>query len=231
MELKLGLGLRKRAKSAIHRVSGALLSGLPLFRREHGDSFDIIEVAFLAAALESANFYQEHMLTADTFDNNLALLSHAMEKAPFDGMILEFCVATGRTINHIARLTDRHVDGFDSFSGLPESWRTGFLPGTFAQAIPAVPKNVLLHKGWFSDTLPSFLDDKSKPVALLHVDCDLYSSTAKSLKSRIRSGTVIVFDEYFNLACTRFRRHRVRCFYGTGGGSWSGASLHGSSSL
>jgi hypothetical protein len=62
MELKLGLGLRKRAKSAIHRVSGALLSGLPLFRREHGDSFDIIEVAFLAAALESANFYQEHML-------------------------------------------------------------------------------------------------------------------------------------------------------------------------
>jgi hypothetical protein len=88
-----------------------------------------------------------------------------MEKAPFDGMILEFCVATGRTINHIARLTDRHVDGFDSFSGLPESWRTGFLPGTFAQAIPAVPKNVLLHKGWFSDTLPSFLDDKSEPVA------------------------------------------------------------------
>ena len=33
------------------------------------------------------------------------------------------------------------------------------------------------------------------------------------------------------LACTRFRRHRVRCFTGTGGGSWRGGSLRGSSSL
>jgi hypothetical protein len=33
------------------------------------------------------------------------------------------------------------------------------------------------------------------------------------------------------LACTRFRRHRVRCFNGTGGGSWRGGSLHASSSL
>ena len=34
-----------------------------------------------------------------------------------------------------------------------------------------------------------------------------------------------------DLACTRFRRHRVRCFDGTGGGSWRGGSLHASSSL
>jgi DGQHR domain-containing protein len=33
------------------------------------------------------------------------------------------------------------------------------------------------------------------------------------------------------LACTRFRRHRVRCFDGTGGVSWRDGSLHGSSSL
>ena len=33
------------------------------------------------------------------------------------------------------------------------------------------------------------------------------------------------------LACTRFRRHRVRCFNGTGGASWSGGSSRGSSSL
>jgi hypothetical protein len=33
------------------------------------------------------------------------------------------------------------------------------------------------------------------------------------------------------LACTRFRRHRVRCFDGTGGGSWRDGSLHASSSL
>ena len=26
------------------------------------------------------------------------------------------------------------------------------------------------------------------------------------------------------MACTRFRRHRVRCFHGTGGASWRGGS-------
>jgi hypothetical protein len=33
------------------------------------------------------------------------------------------------------------------------------------------------------------------------------------------------------VACTRFRRHRVRCFDGAGGGSWRDGSLLGSSSL
>ena len=33
------------------------------------------------------------------------------------------------------------------------------------------------------------------------------------------------------LACTRFRRHRVRCFHGTGGASWRGGSSRESSSL
>ena len=33
------------------------------------------------------------------------------------------------------------------------------------------------------------------------------------------------------VACPRFRRHRVRCFHGTGGASWSGGSLRESSSL
>ena len=34
-----------------------------------------------------------------------------------------------------------------------------------------------------------------------------------------------------NVACTRFRRHRVRCFDGAGGGSWNDGSLRESSSL
>ena len=36
---------------------------------------------------------------------------------------------------------------------------------------------------------------------------------------------------HLDLACTRFRGHRVRCFDGTGGGSWKTDSLRGSSSL
>jgi hypothetical protein len=33
------------------------------------------------------------------------------------------------------------------------------------------------------------------------------------------------------LACTRFRRHRVRCFDAAGGGSWRVGSSRGNSSL
>jgi len=35
----------------------------------------------------------------------------------------------------------------------------------------------------------------------------------------------------YRLACTRFRRHRVRCFDGAGGGSWRDEGSRGSSSL
>ena len=37
--------------------------------------------------------------------------------------------------------------------------------------------------------------------------------------------------EVLYLSCCRFRRHRVRCFDGAGGGSWKDGSLHASSSL
>jgi hypothetical protein len=45
---------------------------------------------------------------------------------------------------------------------------------------------------------------------------------------------IALFEAVFTavcVACTRFRRHRVRCFDGTGGESWRDGSLRGSSSL
>jgi hypothetical protein len=50
----------------------------------------------------------------------------------------------------------------------------------------------------FQDTLPRFLKSYSAPVAFLHIDCDLYSSTRfvlKALRYRLRD-TVVVFDEF-----------------------------------
>ena len=55
--------------------------------------------------------------------------------------------------------------------------------------------------GWFNETLPGFVEKHPEPVALLHVDCDLYSSTVtilNNLKNNIVPGTVIIFDEYIN---------------------------------
>ncbi len=203
--------MKSLLKSAVRRASKVALQDA-LFRRPRGDSYHVLDIAFFAAALESARFYEEFMLTAAAFETELMLLAHALGMAPATGSILEFGVASGRTIRHLAGLTERAIDGFDSFEGLPETWRTGFAQGAFSQAVPEVPSHVSLHKGWFSDTLPPFLARTPDPVALLHIDCDLYSSTAfvlDALEDRITAGTVIVFDEYFNYPGWKQHEHRA----------------------
>jgi predicted O-methyltransferase YrrM len=119
------------------------------------------------------------------------------------GLILEFGVATGRTLNHFARLMpEKTVYGFDGFVGLPEAWTSRMQAGFFAREnLPRVRKNCELVVGWFSDTLPGFAKKHQQSLALLHVDCDLYSSTVtilENLEKQIVPGTVIVFDEYIN---------------------------------
>jgi hypothetical protein len=113
-------------------------------------------MATLLSAMESAQCFTEHMLTATNIENDLGLLSHAVGLIKNDGLILEFGVASGRTINHLASLSEQKVFGFDVFSGLPETWRTGFEKGAFAQSLPDVRKNVELVVGLFEETIPSF---------------------------------------------------------------------------
>jgi len=186
------------------------------FRKPRGDSYDLLEIACFKAALDSAHHYETHFLTCPAFDSDLSLLSTALELARPNGLFLEFGVASGRTINHMALNAPQiHFYGFDSFEGLPEAWRSGFDRGVFAQSrLPVVPPNVTLIKGWFEDTLPGFLHDRPQlPLSLLHIDCDLYSSTKTifaNLRDRIVPGTVIVFDEYWNYP--GWRDHEFRAF-------------------
>jgi len=59
--------------------------------------------------------------------------------------------------------------------------------------------NVTFYKGLFTETIPTY-KQIAEPFALLHVDCDLYSSTIDvlyGLKDYIMPGTVIVFDEWY----------------------------------
>jgi hypothetical protein len=135
----------------------------------------------------------------DRFD----VLKHAAAIAPERGLILEFGVATGSTIRCLADsapLRERLVHGFDSFKGLPEPW-SSYPAGHFACAVPHVPDNVELVVGKFDETLPIFLDNhRGDDVALVHIDCDLYSSAQcvlNHLGSHIVPGTVIVLDEFW----------------------------------
>ncbi len=76
----------------------------------------------------------------------------------------------------------------------------------FAQSIPKVLANCILHVGWFTDTVPDFKttflgENYIRPLGLLHIDSDLYSSAQFILSELVDSiipGTIIIFDEYLN---------------------------------
>jgi predicted O-methyltransferase YrrM len=156
------------------------------------------------ALRSTADYIQLKMNTVNSVTSSLELLSKSLEKVDFsrNGLICEFGVFSGCSINHIAMQVNQTVYGFDSFEGLPERWRDGFDKAHFKVThLPKVHSNVTLVKGWFDRTLPEFLQEHVEPINFMHVDCDLYSSTKTIFElcaNRIISGTVIVFDEYFN---------------------------------
>ncbi|GLZ52735.1 class I SAM-dependent methyltransferase [Actinomycetospora sp. NBRC 106378] len=183
-----------------------------LHAREVRDRRDILAAGERDAVASSARFVRETMTGARTFPSPPETLAHALALAPRGGMALEFGVYSGTTLRQIAGDRGGAVFGFDSFEGLPEDWRAGFRAGTFAvDTLPEVDGAELVV-GWFSETLPGFLDSHPGPVDLLHLDADLYSSTATVLElvgPRLRSGSVVVFDEYLNHPGWQDGEHRA----------------------
>ena len=171
----------------------------------------------LRARQQSVDYIIAEMGDASLFEDRWALLRHAVGEAPPDGLMIECGVADGASLRHTARDSVRRFHGFDSFEGLPEAWAGTFeQKGKFGRGgtLPEVPGNVVLHKGWFEQTLPPFLaGHPDDGVAFLHVDCDIYSSTVtvlRTLASRLRPGAILVFDEYFNYP--NWQRHEWRAF-------------------
>lgn len=135
--------------------------------------------------------------------------------------VLEFGVNSGTTIKQLRdRLPDTYkLFGFDSFEGLPENWS-----GTWAKkgdmstngVVPAID-GVYFYKGWFKDTIPAY-KQIAQPISLLHVDCDLYSSTIDvlyGLREYILPGTILVFDEWYynHKDIPENRQHEQKAFY------------------
>ena len=163
---------------------------------------DISYAQDVAAAQDSAAFVLEHMPKSKVFWETLDTLRFALGEIKGPGLALEFGVATGTTLKLIADVVagDRTVVGFDVFTGLPETWRTGFPAGEFAQEPPDIPGAGVVA-GLFEDTLPAFLADTDEPISFVHVDCDLYSSTKTVLDlvgDRLAPDAVLMFDEFFN---------------------------------
>lgn len=128
----------------------------------------------------------------------------ALSKQP-DGLILEFGVFKGDSIRHMAgRKPANALHGFDSFQGFPDDDRRDWDQDFSVAALPDVPANVILHPGFFEQTLPAFLQtwNSQRPrIALVHIDCDIFSSThtvLSALEPHLTAGDIIAFDELIN---------------------------------
>lgn len=143
---------------------------------------------------------------------NDTLLERMARLSP-DGMIMEFGVYEGTTINRISNVVKTTVYGFDSFEGLPEDWNRGMGRGFFKCDVPKVNENVQLVIGFFDTSLTPFLETHTDSVGFCHIDCDLYSSTKTVLdllKPRFNRGTMILFDELANYP--DFEHHEYKAF-------------------
>jgi hypothetical protein len=154
-----------------------------------------------------------------------------------DGLWMEFGVWKGQTIDLISQHTKNTVYGFDTFAGVDAPWG-GTASGSMqefniggkppSEVIPIDPlvrygknigekrpffKNVSFIKGLFEDTLPAFIEQQSKDITLLHIDCDIYSSTKtifKYCKQLIKPGCIVVFDELVNYK--GYQNHELKAF-------------------
>jgi hypothetical protein len=183
-----------------------------LQRQLVGQYTDVVDTEFTALRLaseESAQYVLRNMRTVPNFETDYDLHEWVVNTQlsgdmPLHSQVLEFGVATGRTLNHFARLMpNKHIHGFDSFQGLPEDWTSRMPRGFFKRRqYPKVAENTYLYVGWFDATLPMWkVRYADSPILLLHIDCDLYSSTKTvltELRENIVVGTVIIFDEYMN---------------------------------
>ena len=95
------------------------------------------------------------------------------------------------------------------------------------EGVRAVPLSAKIHPGWFNETVPAFVEERlfflppggqphqrrRRRVSLVHIDCDLYSSTLavlEALACHLDDGTVVVFDEAFGYP--GWRDHEMRAW-------------------
>ena len=132
------------------------------------------------------------------------------------GDYLEFGVYKGDSVITASRLAHDNSLGsmrffaFDCFEGMPhsEDW---LQDGTYAcseehftriitKAGVDMDRTVIV-KGLFNDTLNDDTKEKHRlrKAAIVHIDCDLYSSTCEVLRfieNLIDDGTIIIFDDW-----------------------------------
>lgn len=168
------------------------------------------------------NEWRKEHASAPYFENRSQLYDYLADKVLGNTPIayLEFGVFKGESIAYWSKV-NQHPDsqfvGFDTFEGLPESWKiyTGELGKGHFDVKGQLPNikdpRVRFLKGLFQDTLPGFLETFSPAHRLvINNDSDLHSSTLFTLCSLhrfLKPDTIIIFDE-FSQVLDEFRAFR-----------------------
>ncbi len=150
------------------------------------------------------------------YSRRYELYEHIVESQQLsDFCYLEFGVSRGLSFDWWRRRVTNPATrfyGFDTFTGLPESWRhfeKGAM-GTGGQTPDIEDDRCEFVKGLFSDTLPSFVAAHAGELQrrlVVHLDADLYSSTLYVLTTvapLLKKGDILIFDE-FNVPMHEFR--------------------------
>lgn len=168
-----------------------------------------IRIQLQKRALQStAEYVYKNMIKVNSCKTRFEVLDKAISNISIEeGLTVEFGVYKGESLNYIAnKLPNEKIYGFDSFEGLPEIWRDGFEKNVFKISGKDFKKfnfleNIIIVKGYFDEKLPTFFKNIELPIKFMHIDSNLYSS-AKTIfditSELIVSGTVLVFDEFFN---------------------------------
>jgi len=167
---------------------------------------NIRTMAYDIAFQEAAEFVYNNSEKALIFQYYRQLWDFVINEIENRGLLLEFGVFQGRSINYFSARSATANDirtwyGFDSFEGLSENWFGNQLSrGHFSLegSLPKVRNNVELIKGWIDETLPEFLACHKEPIAFIHIDTDTYtpaSTILKLCKPRLQRNSIILFDE------------------------------------
>ena len=124
-----------------------------------------------------------------------AVVALAEKSRPF----YEFGVWNGISFQYLIN-TFKKGFGFDTFTGLPESWHDSQPKGAYSSfgSVPKIAGGEFIV-GKFEDTLPKFFSKKRSLASLINFDADLYSSTLCALNYSnkvIDEKSILIFDEF-----------------------------------
>lgn len=206
----------------LRKLKDAINNLLVLIVRKKDSSRKIYHELNRISYIDSAEFIYSKIGSALLFTNIQKFWTYSFKDIKSEGLIMEFGVFSGNSINFFSTLLKekndiRKIYGFDSFEGLSEAWGGTTLGKGYFDVngvLPRVNDNVELVKGWVNVTFPDFLLENKldeKKIAFMHLDVDTYTPTKLVLELAQRyflNGTIIVFDEL--LGYPGWREHEFK---------------------